>query len=255
VHGAKAMSPELQGQVALVTGASRGIGRAIARRLAVAGARVFVNYVRQADAAAETVRLIRGAGGEAEEAGFDVADPEAAAHAVESICKAGGRLDVLVNNAGVTVDGLVLRLRPEDWARVIRVNLDGTFHCSRAALKPMVRQRYGRIVNLSSVIGLMGNAGQAAYAAAKAGVMGFTKSTAREVASRGITVNAVAPGLIQTEMLDHLPAARRSEYLSVIPAGRLGTVEEVADVVGFLARRESGYVTGQVIGVNGGLYM
>ncbi len=249
------MSATLAGQVALVTGASRGIGRAIARQLAAQGAHVFVNFVRDEAAAAESVRLIAEAGGRADTARFDVADADAVAAGVSAVCAAAGSLHILVNNAGMTVDNLVLRLKVQEWDEVMAVNLRGTFSCTRAALRVMLRARYGRIVNLSSVIGLMGNAGQAAYAAAKAGIIGFTKSTAREVASRDITVNAVAPGLIETEMVGHLPEARRSEYLSVIPAGRLGTANEVADAVGFLVRREAGYITGQVIGVNGGLYM
>lgn len=249
------MAVEIEGQVALVTGGSRGIGRAIARRLASVGSHVFVNFVRDADAAEETVRLIRADGGRAEAAAFDVADPSAAAAGVEGVIGRAGRLDILVNNAGMTIDGLVLRFSPEDWDTVMAVNARGVFNCTRAAAKGMMRARYGRIVNLSSVAGEMGNAGQAAYAAAKAGVIGFTKSVARELASRGITVNAVAPGLIETDMAAHLPEARRTEYLKLIPVGRLGTAEEVAGVVEFLARRESGYITGQVVGVNGGLYM
>jgi 3-oxoacyl-[acyl-carrier protein] reductase len=249
------MTAALAGQVALVTGASRGIGRAIALRLAGDGASVFVNFVRDRTAAEEAVQRIRAAGGEARELAFDVTDEAAVRAAIEGICKDGPNLDILVNNAGLSIDNLVLRLKPEEWSNVLDVNLRGTFHCTKAALRPMLRARYGRIVNMGSVIGSMGNAGQAAYAAAKAGIVGFTKATAREVASRGITVNTVAPGFIETDMVGHLPEARRSEYLSVIPAGRFGTAEEVADVVGFLVRRESGYITGQVVGINGGLYM
>ncbi len=249
------MTLELEGQVALVTGGTRGIGRGVARRLALSGARVFLNFHRDQAAADEALATIQSRGGRAELVRFDVSDPVAAGKAVDGICSAAGRLDILVNNAGMTIDNLVLRLKPEDWDTVMAINLRGTFNCTRAALKAMVRARYGRIVNLSSVSGLMGNAGQAAYAAAKAGVIGFTKATAREVASRNITVNAVAPGLIETEMSADLPESRRKEYLELVPAGRLGTVDEVADLVGFLARRETAYITGQVIGVNGGLYM
>jgi 3-oxoacyl-[acyl-carrier protein] reductase len=245
----------LAGQVALVTGASRGIGRAIAVKLASDGASVFVNFVRDHAAAAETVQRIRAAGGEASAIAFDVTDEEAVRQAIDEICKGTKSLDILVNNAGLSIDNLVLRLKSDEWETVLNVNLRGTFHCTKAALRPMLRARYGRIVNIGSVIGSMGNAGQGAYAAAKAGIVGFTKATAREVASRGITVNTVAPGFIETDMVGHLPETRRSEYLSVIPAGRFGTAEEVADVVGFLARRESGYITGQVVGINGGLYM
>lgn len=249
------MAGALEGQVALVTGASRGIGRAVACHLACAGAWVFVNFVRDAAAGAETVRQIRSKGGRAEEVMFDVADAAAVQAAIAGIGERTGRLDILVNNAGVTIDNLVVRLKPEEWEQVMAVNLRGTFTCTRAALRLMLRARYGRIVNLSSVIGLMGNTGQSAYAAAKAGVIGFTKAMAREVAARRITVNAVAPGLIETGMAAHLPETQRSEYLSVIPAGRFGTADEVADVVTFLVRPESGYITGQVIGINGGLYM
>lgn len=245
----------LAGQVALVTGASRGIGRAIAVKLARDGAFVFVNFVRDHAAAEETVRHIREAGGAGREIGFDVRNDLAVREAIDEIGRSNERLDVLVNNAGLSIDNLLLRLKPEEWESVLDVNLRGTFHCTKAVLRSMVRARYGRIVNMGSVVGSMGNAGQAAYAAAKAGIVGFSKAIAREVASRGITVNTVAPGFIETEMVGHLPEARRSEYLSVIPAGRFGTAEEVADVVGFLVRRESGYITGQVVGINGGLYM
>jgi len=249
------MNGALADQVALVTGASRGIGRAIAAGLAAQGARVYVNFVRDGAAGAETVRLVRVAGGMAELAQFDVADANASAAAIGTIVKSVGALHILVNNAGMSIDNLLLRLKPEEWDEVMAVNLRGTFNCTRAAARGMLRAHYGRIINLSSVTALMGNAGQAAYAAAKAGIIGFTKSMARELASRQVTVNAVAPGLIETEMTAHLPEARRTEYLSVIPAGRLGTVDEVADLVVFLARREAGYITGQVIGINGGLYI
>lgn len=249
------MSAPLAGQIALVTGASRGIGRAIARQLAADGARVHVNYVRDADAAAETVRLITEAGGSAAPLPFDVADSEASAAAIAGLVKADGGLHVLVNNAGMAIDNLLLRLKPEEWDQVMAVNLRGTFNCTRAAARTMLRAHQGRIINFTSVVAQMGNAGQAAYAAAKAGIIGFTKSMARELASRQVTVNAVAPGLIETEMTAYLPEDRRTEYLAVIPAGRLGTVDEVAALVAFLARREAGYITGQVIGINGGLYL
>jgi 3-oxoacyl-[acyl-carrier protein] reductase len=249
------MDGALTDQVALVTGASRGIGRAIARHLAGAGAHVYVNFVRDQTSGEETVRLVRDAGGSAELAQFDVADTAACADAIGAIVKSAGRLDILVNNAGMAIDNVLLRLKPEEWDTVMAVNLRGTFNCTRAAARAMVRAHYGRVINFSSVAGLMGNAGQAAYAAAKAGVIGFTKSMARELASRQITVNAVAPGLIETEMTAYLPEDRRTEYLSHIPAGRFGTVDEVADLVAFLARRESGYITGQVIGISGGLYI
>jgi 3-oxoacyl-[acyl-carrier protein] reductase len=249
------MSGPLTDQVALVTGASRGIGRGIARHLAGLGARTYVSYLRDADAAQATVGAIVDAGGQAEALAFDVADVDAAAGAIAGIIKAADRLDILVNNAGMSIDNLLLRLKPDEWDQVMAVNLRGTYSCTRAAARTMLRAHYGRIINITSVVGVMGNAGQAAYAAAKAGIIGFTKSMARELASRQVTVNAVAPGLIETEMTAYLPEDRRSEYLQLIPVGRLGTVEEVAELVGFLARPEAGYITGQVIGINGGLYI
>jgi 3-oxoacyl-[acyl-carrier protein] reductase len=246
---------EAEKPVALVTGASRGIGRAIAQRLAAAGHHVVVNYVSNETAADETVRLIDEAGGSAEAARFDIADAKAVQAAVAELHKRLGRCDVLVNNAGMTIDGLLLRLQDGDWDKVMAVNLRGTFNCTKAVARFMLRARYGRIVNLSSVIGSMGNAGQSAYAATKAGIVGFTKATARELATRNITVNVVAPGFIDTEMVASLPENVRMEYLKVIPVGRLGTAEEVADAVAFLARPEAAYITGQVLAVNGGLYM
>ena len=249
------MSETLAGQVALVTGGSRGIGRAIALRLAAAGATVVVNYRENAPAAEETVRLIAAAGGRACAARFDVGDAEAVRVGVQNIVDEHGRLDLLVNNAGLAVDALLLRLKEEDWERVLRTNLTGVFHCTKAAVRAMVRARYGRIVNLTSVVAEMGNAGQVAYAAAKAGVIGFTKSLAREVAARGVTVNAVAPGLVETDMTAGLDDRQRGFYTNVIPAGRIATPEDISAAVAFLASPEAGYITGQVLHVNGGLYM
>jgi 3-oxoacyl-[acyl-carrier protein] reductase len=249
------MNASLKGQVGFVTDASRGLGRTLACRLARAGAHVVVNFLRDAPAAEETLKRIEAEGGRAALAQFDVADPEAVQVAISGLVERLGRCDVLVNNAGMTVDGLVLRLKAADWDQVMAVNLRGTFNCTKAVARCMVRARYGRIVNIASIVGSTGNAGQAAYAAAKAGIVGFTKSMGRELAGRNITVNAVAPGLIDTEMAASLPEAVRTEYVKLIPAGRLGTAEEVADAVLFLSRPESAYITGQVIGVNGGLYM
>ncbi len=249
------MSAPLADHVALVTGGSRGIGRAIAARLAADGAHVVVNYVANATAADETVATIVGAGGSAEAVAFDVGDGAAVRDAVQNIVDRTSKIDILVNNAGLAVDGLLLRLKDEDWERALRVNLTGSFHCAKAVLRTMVRSRYGRIVNLSSVVADMGNSGQAAYGAAKAGVVGLSKSLAREVASRGITVNVVAPGFVATDMVAGLTDEQKGFYTSVIPAGRIATAEEVAAAVAFLASPAAGYITGHVLHVNGGLYM
>jgi len=249
------VSAPLADHVALVTGGSRGIGRAIAARLAADGAHVVVNYVANATAADETVATIVGAGGSAEAVAFDVGDGAAVRDAVQNIVDRTSKIDILVNNAGLAVDGLLLRLKDEDWERALRVNLTGSFHCAKAVLRTMVRSRYGRIVNLSSVVADMGNSGQAAYGAAKAGVVGLSKSLAREVASRGITVNVVAPGFVATDMVAGLTDEQKGFYTSVIPAGRIATAEEVAAAVAFLASPAAGYITGHVLHVNGGLYM
>jgi 3-oxoacyl-[acyl-carrier protein] reductase len=249
------MTGPLAGQVALVTGGSRGIGRAVAERLARAGASVVITYARQTGPAEEAVARLREGGARASAEQFDVGDPDATRAAIDRIVDREKRLDILVNNAGVAVDGLVVRLREEDWERALRVNLTGVFHCTKAALRTMMRARYGRIVNLTSVVAAMGNAGQAAYAAAKAGVIGFTCSMAREVASRGITVNAVAPGFVETEMTAAVDETQKGFYASVIPAGRMGRPEDIASAVEFLASPDAAYVTGHVLHVNGGLYM
>ncbi|MCW5891916.1 MAG: 3-oxoacyl-[acyl-carrier-protein] reductase [bacterium] len=249
------MSAELAGQTAVVTGASRGIGRGIAAMLAARGAHVVVNYVSNADSAAAVVDAITAAGGSAHAAGFDVGDPTATRDALKDIVDRQGRIDIFVANAGVSIDGLVLRFSDDDWNRVLQTNLTGVFHCARAALRTMVRNRYGRIVSVTSVVAGMGNAGQTAYAAAKAGVEGFTRSLAREVASRGITVNAVAPGFVDTEMTAALDAGQRAAYTGLIPVGRMGTPDDVAAAVAFLASPAAGYVTGHVLHVNGGLWM
>ena len=245
----------LDGQSALVTGASRGIGRAIALHLAEQGAHVGLNFVSNEQAAEETLGELTAAGGTGELVPFDISDPEAAAASVRGFAKSRGALEILVNNAGLAIDGLVLRYKPADWERIVSVNLGGAFHCARAAARSMVRARYGRIINVSSVVASMGNPGQVAYASTKAGIEGMTRSLALELAQRGITVNAIAPGMIDTEMTEALSEEVRAAYLTGIPAGRLGSAREVAFAVAFLASREAGYVTGQVLGINGGMYV
>ncbi len=249
------MSGPLAGQTAIVTGGSRGIGRAIVLQLAALGAEVFVNYVNNAAAADETIARVTAAGGRAQPLPFDVGDAPAVKAALDHVVDRQGRIDIFVNNAGLAIDGLVLRLKDDDWDRVLQTNLTGVFHCAKVAVRAMVRGRYGRIVNITSVVAAMGNAGQASYAAAKAGVVGFTRSLAREVASRGITVNAVAPGLVDTDMSADLSEGQRGAYTSLIPVGRMGTPDDVASAVAFLSSPAAGYITGHVLHVNGGLYM
>lgn len=246
---------DLNGKVALVTGGSRGIGRACAKALAARGAQVVITYVGGERAAADTVAEIEAAGGRAEAERFDVADLTATETAISEVAKRFGRLDVLVANAGIALDGLLLRLREEDLDRTLDVNLKGAISCAKAAIKPMIRSRSGRIVFLSSVVGEMGNAGQTAYAASKAALLGVTKSLARELASRQITVNAVTPGYIDTDMTHGLSDALRETMLANIPLQRMGTSEEVAAAVVFLASNEAAYVTGHVLRVNGGMLM
>ncbi len=245
----------LENRAALVTGASRGIGRAIALALARQGARVAVNYTRQAEAARQVVEEIEALGGEAFPVQADVRDAAAVDTMVGKVGNRYGRLDILVNNAGIIRDGLLVRMKEEDWQEVLDTNLKGVFYCTRAAARLMIRQRRGRIINLASVVGLMGNAGQANYASAKAGIIGFTRAVARELAPRGITVNAVAPGFIETDMTAGLSPRAKERLLEAIPMGRLGRPEEVAGVVVFLASEAANYITGQTIAVDGGMVM
>ncbi len=245
----------LADRVALVTGGSRGIGRAVVLCLAGLGARVVINYRENHAAAREVLEEVLNGNGRAELAPFDVGRADEVEAAVKGIIDGHEKLDILINNAGVTVDGLLLRQAPPDWDRIIDVNLRGLFHCTKAAARRMIRQRYGRIVNLTSVAGQMGNVGQSVYAASKAGIEGFTKSMARELAPRGITVNAVAPGFIETEMTASLNEETRGRYLEAIPLGRFGGGDDVARTVAFLAGPGGEYITGQTIAVNGGLYM
>ncbi len=242
-----------EGRVALVTGASRGIGRAIAARLAASGA--FVVAAARGENAADAVGAIVAAGGRAEAIGLDVTDAEAVSAAVAGVLARHGRIDVLVNNAGITRDQLMLRMKRDDWDAVLATNLTAAFTCIQAVLRPMVKQRSGRIINVSSVVGQSGNAGQANYAASKAGLIGLTKSLALEVASRNITVNAVTPGLIDTDMTRAISAGAHEEWAARIPLQRLGTPADVAGAVAFLASDEASYITGHVLAVNGGMYM
>jgi 3-oxoacyl-[acyl-carrier protein] reductase len=243
---------DLQGQVALVTGASRGIGRAIAAALAQAGARVIGSATTEAGAGAITEALgAQGGRGIA----LDVTDAAGLDGAIDSIVKEQGALHILVNNAGITRDTLAMRMKDADWDAVLDTNLKAVFRASRAVMRPMMKQRYGRIVNITSVVGASGNAGQANYAAAKAGVAGMTRALARELGSRGITVNCVAPGFIATDMTEALPEAQKAALLAQIPLGRLGDAAEVAAAVLFLASPGAGYVTGTELHVNGGMYM
>ncbi|WP_047865838.1 3-oxoacyl-[acyl-carrier-protein] reductase [Rubrobacter aplysinae] len=245
----------LQGKVAVVTGGGRGIGRAIAQRLGSEGAKVAVSYRSNDEAAAETARLVREVGGECEVFKGDVSDAEDVKRLFDGAAEAFGPVEILVNNAGTTRDNIMLRMKESEFDEVLDTNLKGAYNCTRAALRGMVRGRWGRIVNISSVVGLAGNPGQANYAASKAGLIGFTKSVAREVAERGITVNAVAPGYVETELTGSLGDSVKEQILGQVPVGRFGEPEEIAEVVSFLVGEGAGYVTGQTIAVDGGMVM
>ncbi|MFH5183086.1 3-oxoacyl-[acyl-carrier-protein] reductase [Paenibacillus sp. TAB 01] len=245
----------LTGKVALVTGASRGIGRAIALTLAEAGADVAVNYAGSEAAAAEVVALIEAMGRKAVKVKADVSSTQEVEEMFKLVLETFGKLDILVNNAGITRDNLIMRMKEDEFDQVIATNLKGVFNCVKAATRPMMKQRSGRIINISSVVGVLGNPGQANYVAAKAGVIGMTKATAKELASRGITVNAVAPGFIETDMTDKLPEEMRTQLLQQIPLAKLGQPEDIAKAVRFLASDDASYMTGQTIHVDGGMYM
>ncbi|MEF3302998.1 3-oxoacyl-[acyl-carrier-protein] reductase [Paenibacillus sp. GYB003] len=245
----------LKGKVAIVTGASRGIGRAIALGLAEAGADVVVNYAGSEQAAEDVVRQIESMGRASFKAKADVASAEQVEELVKQTLERFGKVDILVNNAGITRDNLIMRMKEDEFDQVISTNLKGVFNCIKAVTRPMMKQRSGKIINISSVVGVLGNAGQANYVAAKAGVIGLTKSAARELASRNITVNAIAPGFIETEMTDKLSAELREQMMQQIPLARFGQPEDIARIVRFLASDEAGYMTGQTIHVDGGMYM
>ena len=244
-----------EGRVALVTGGGRGIGRAVAVRLGKEGADVAISYLSNDATAEEAAEEVREAGGRCEIFKGDVASPEDVEAMFKGVAEALGPVGILVNNAGVTRDNLMMRMKEEEFDDVLRTNLKGTYLCTRAALRPMIRARWGRIINVSSVVGIVGNAGQANYAASKAGIIGFTKSVAREVAQRGITANVVAPGYVETELTGSLPDKVKDQIRGQVPAGRFGEAEEVAEVVAFLAGEGAGYVTGQTVAVDGGMTM
>lgn len=241
-------------KIALVTGGSRGIGRAIALRLASEGSHVVVNYTKNEPAALEVVAAIEKSGGSASVSGFDVSDFDTVQKKVEETIAEYGGIHILVNNAGITHDTLLIRMNKEDWDRVITTNLTGVFNCTKAVTRTMIKQRSGRIVNITSVVGEMGNSGQTNYAASKAGIIGFTKAAAREMAPRSVTVNAISPGFIETDITNELPEEIRRQYIEKIPMGRFGRPEDIAGVVAFLTSDEASYITGEVIRVNGGIY-
>ena len=245
----------LEGKNALVTGGSRGIGRAICVRLGAMGAKVYINYVSNPGAAEETKQMVEDAGGTGELIQFNVADAESCQEVIKNLIKDSGSLDILVNNAGITRDGLMARMNEDAWDAVLDTNLKGSFICSKAAARSMMKKKWGRIVNISSVVGFSGNAGQVNYSAAKAAMQGMTKSMARELASRNITVNSVAPGYIATDMTKDLPEDIQEKLMTEIPLAALGSPEDIAGAVAYLVGEDSSYITGQTIHVNGGMYM
>ncbi len=246
---------DFKDKIVLITGGSRGIGRACAVAFAKRGATVVINYAGNEVAATETVKLVTEAGGKGKALRFDVCDGEACTKAVEEVIKEFSRIDVLVNNAGVAIDGLVMRFADADWDKTLDTNLKGAFHMIRAVSRPMMKQRAGAIINMTSIVGEMGNAGQSAYAASKAGLIGLTKAMAKELAPRNIRINAVSPGFIDTEMTAHIPEEMKKMMLQVTPLARLGRAEEVAAATVFLASGDASYITGEILKVNGGMYM
>lgn len=246
---------KFENKIVLVTGAGRGIGASIAKRFASEGAEVIVNYSGNDEVAQKTVDEITATGGQAQKYKCSVNDSESVKVMIDEIIKKFGRIDILVNNAGITKDGLMLRMTDEDFDRVIDVNLKGTFNCTKYVSKYMLKQKSGKIINISSVVGLSGNAGQVNYSASKAGIIGITKSAAKELSSRGITVNAVAPGYVDTDMTKVLSDNIRNEILKNIPLQRMGNVEDISNCVAFLASEDASYITGQVISVDGGMHI
>lgn len=246
---------EFSNQVALITGGSRGIGKDIAKKLASRGAYVLINYISNRQAAEETLGEIEQEGGKGRAVGFDVSDFDEVQRCVGELSGELGGIHILVNNAGIRNDGLLMRMGEEDWDRVMDINLKGAFNCTKAVSRGMFKNRYGRIINITSTAGEAGNPGQANYAASKAGVVGLTKATAKEFSSRGITVNAVSPGFVETDIIADLNEEMRKKYLEAIPLGRFGRVEDISNVVCFLVSEGASYITGEVIKVNGGIYM
>jgi len=246
---------DLAGKIAVVTGGSRGIGRATSVALAEAGARVLINYRSNEEAASETLRLVEEAGGQGELLEFDVSDPDSVEAAIQGAVARHGRIDILVNNAGISIDQLLLRVSVKDLETTWATNVNGAVFCAKACIRPMMKNRWGRIINVSSVVAESGNAGQVVYAASKAALLGVTRTLAREYASRGITVNAIAPGFIETDMTADLPDAARKVIVDQTPLGRIGRPEEVAAAVVFLASDEASYITGQVVRINGGMHV